>query len=79
MECFTITAISKECQNWQTECAFGSDAAGKGDAWCFYYNGVGQEKIYAGQFTTCKGTDLSPETGEFNYRCVNLKLTDKVF
>ncbi len=46
--CFVIEAIN-DCQNWQTETAFGGEASGAGSSWWFYYNGAGEEKIYAGQ------------------------------
>jgi len=37
------------CENWQTETAFGGETEGGGNAWWFYYDGVGAEIIWAGQ------------------------------
>lgn len=37
------------CTEWQKETAFGGETAGAGNAWWFAYNGVLEQKIYAGQ------------------------------
>lgn len=49
--CEPLAGSAPECTEWQTETGFGGEAAGAGSAWWFYYDGIGVEKIYAGQNT----------------------------
>ena len=46
---FTVTISVCDCENWQTESAFGGESAGGGNNWWFYYDGDGEQTIWAGQ------------------------------
>lgn len=39
----------QDCENWETETAFGGEAGGAGSAWWFYYDGEEDQTIWAGQ------------------------------
>jgi hypothetical protein len=41
--------VGPVCTSWQTETAYGGNAAGSGNAWWFSYNGVDVQTIWAGQ------------------------------
>lgn len=67
------------CTSYRNETAFGGNASGVGNAWWYYYDGVGVETIWAGQsinvgyvtlvngnllITLTNGWELDPSTAE---------------
>jgi hypothetical protein len=73
------TPPGNECTKYQYETAFGGNTAGAGKAWWYYYDGVGEQNIYAGQsinigtvvydegeltITLVDGWELDPATSE---------------
>lgn len=68
-----------ECTSFRNETAFGGNASGSGNAWWYYYDGVGVETVWAGQsinvgtvvlvngnlvITLTGGWELEPSTSE---------------
>ena len=45
----TVVSTGLTCTAWQTETAYGGINAGQGAAWWYYYDGVGNQTIWAGQ------------------------------